>query len=105
MSVASPKKGAKNPSNLDSIVVCRRRRGQSSAPAEIVKQSVEALEELQVNGIRVGASDVQSVVTGAVIAELTWDAALIDFDIAKERATDAVSNATDSLNLSVSSSG
>ncbi|WP_406381483.1 DNA methyltransferase [Streptomyces sp. NBC_01618] len=71
MSTSTTKSSAADPSNLDSIVVCRL-RGQSPldvTTAEAVRErAVTALRECQQAGISVGYADVESVVRGSILA-------------------------------------
>jgi adenine-specific DNA methylase len=74
MSTSVVKSGAREPSNLDSIVVCRR---QADGPVSL-HSTIEAacaaaeksLAELQQAGVEVGAGDVRSVVRGTALAFL-----------------------------------
>ncbi len=68
MSVAAPKSSAANPSNLDSIVVCRK---TSSGTRPTLDRVIAELQECKDAGISVGWVDVQSVVRGAVLAAYT----------------------------------
>ena len=73
MSTASPKSGAREPSNLDSIVVCRKpmRLQPLVLPADAARAASIAFARLQrlVNGgISVGAADCRSVIWGSVLA-------------------------------------
>lgn len=75
MSVAAPKHGAKEPSTLDTIVVCRK-RGEAvatmgDAPPEAADRARERLAALAEGGIRFGPTDVRSVVRGSVLSLLT----------------------------------
>jgi len=73
MSVSATKSGASEPSNLDSIVVCRK----SPAPAIAVNAEAAAavavgrLRRLQIAGIAISRTDVTSVVNGTVLSLLT----------------------------------
>lgn len=75
MSVSVTKVGAAAPSNLDSIVVCRKANGTASpsSSAALATQAAVRLERLRDAGIRVGPTDVLSVVRGSVLALLTHD--------------------------------
>lgn len=75
MSVAAPKHGAKEPSTLDTIVVCRK-RGEAVAtmgdtPREAASRARERLDALAEGGIKFGSADVRSVVRGSVLSLLT----------------------------------
>jgi putative DNA methylase len=75
MSTSSTKHG-REPSNLDSIVVARK-RGQGSrerqSPAERAAAAELKLGALRAGGIGVGAGDVRSVVRGHVLAAFTCE--------------------------------
>ncbi|MFH8678127.1 SAM-dependent methyltransferase [Streptomyces lydicus] len=68
-------KGGREPSNLDSIVVCRKRSdvGQrtSRMPDEVAEDGIRLLEHLRDEGMLVGAGDVRSVIRGRVLAAFT----------------------------------
>lgn len=75
MSTSSTKNGAKEPNNLDSIVVCRPTETATRTGPETVVEAariaVARLTDLREGGIDVGLGDVRSVVTGTVIAIAT----------------------------------
>ncbi|MGH4033037.1 DNA methyltransferase [Actinomycetota bacterium Odt1-20B] len=64
-------KGGKEPSNLDSVIVCRKRAaapsGDSSPEAAAVRGE-RLLGELRAAGVQVGVGDVKSVIRGHVLA-------------------------------------
>lgn len=75
MSVAAPKHGAREPSTLDTIVICRKRCGVTAtmgdaprAAAELARQRLAAIAE---GGVQFGSADVRSVVRGSVLSLLT----------------------------------
>jgi adenine-specific DNA methylase len=72
MSTSIVKAGAREPSNLDSVVVCRRLRDglTGSIPEREValNSAIDALRRLQHSGVPVGAGDVRSVVRGTLLA-------------------------------------
>lgn len=75
MSVAAPKHGAKEPSTLDTIVVCRK-RGEAvatmgDAPRAAADRALERLAAIGEGGIPFGSADVRSVVRGSVLSLLT----------------------------------
>jgi len=75
MSVAAPKHGAKQPSTLDTIVVCRK-RGEAvatmgDAPHAAADRARERLVAIAEGGIQFGSADVRSVVRGSVLSLLT----------------------------------
>ncbi|HEX4661228.1 MAG TPA: DNA methyltransferase, partial [Streptosporangiaceae bacterium] len=68
-------KNAREPSNLDAIIVCRKR---SATPCDVVTDAHRAadmgtrrLAELQSAGIGVGPADIRSVIRGHVLATYT----------------------------------
>ncbi|SDM01235.1 DNA methyltransferase [Streptomyces wuyuanensis] len=67
-------KGGKEPSNLDSIIVCRR-SGEvppgDDSPEAAAARGEQLLAELQKAGIQVGVGDVKSVIRGHVLATYT----------------------------------
>jgi hypothetical protein len=82
MSTASPKSGARLPSNLDSIVVCRKAEGvvpeDLSPPDELASLAERRLRALHASGISVGVADCRSVVWGSVCAVWTHPGCDID---------------------------
>jgi adenine-specific DNA methylase len=78
-------KGGVEPSNLDAVVVCRRRHDAAvqnilidpPAAAEVAERR---LVKLQSAGIDVGAGDIRSVVRGQVLAIYTADPNAVDLD-------------------------
>ena len=77
MSTSIVKAQAREPSNLDSVVVCRK-RGHGPTPESIEDAfcaAVEALRRLASAGIDVGAGDVRSVVRGTLLAYLAAEVA------------------------------
>ena len=74
MSTSVVKSGAREPSNLDSVVVCRRTQDGAANPHGSVHEAAAAacslLARLRTAGIEVGAGDVRSVVRGTVLAHL-----------------------------------
>jgi adenine-specific DNA methylase len=80
MSTSSTKHG-REPSNLDSIVVCRKAHEVPEFKASAVEAAVEAerkLSALREAGIKIGAGDVRSVVRGHVLATYTAAPATTD---------------------------
>lgn len=76
LSNSSPKKGAKEPSNLDSIIVCRHYQNIDiqalpASPEAAVKVALRRLQALSNGGITVNRGDVRSVVTGSIMALTT----------------------------------
>ena len=75
MSTSSTKNGAKEPNNLDSIVVCRHAETATTArpntAEQAAREAMARLTYLRDGGVSVGLGDVRSVVTGAVIAMAT----------------------------------
>ena len=73
MSTSSTKHG-REPSNLDSIVVCRKAAEVSAPGTSTLEAAAEAERKLAVlreAGVKVGAGDVRSVVRGHVLATYT----------------------------------
>lgn len=73
MATSVVKAGAREPSNLDSVVVCRKAawRGTVHASLEDAYESAVAnLANLLTEGVEVGAGDVRSVVRGTLLAHL-----------------------------------
>jgi adenine-specific DNA methylase len=74
MSTSIVKAGAREPSNLDSVVVCRRREDVAAQPATTqdlaLSKAIEALKRLQEAGIDVGAGDIRSVIRGSLLGHL-----------------------------------
>lgn len=82
MSTSSTKHG-REPSNLDSIVVCRKAAEVSVPGTPAVDAATEAEHKLTVlreAGIKVGAGDIRSVVRGHVLATYTATPAEVDLD-------------------------
>ena len=79
MSTSSTKNGSKEPNDLDSFVICRKRDwiGQQDELRPLsIKNATDLAEQrlrsLSENGIRVGIGDVRSIVTGSVMVLATW---------------------------------
>lgn len=74
MSTSIVKAGVREPSNLDSVVVCRRLVDGVSTPGATIDEALAgaelALSSLIESGVSVGAGDVRSVVRGTLIAHL-----------------------------------
>jgi adenine-specific DNA methylase len=72
MSTSTIKSSAANPSNLDSIVVCRLtdqvRPSLPTTASTVRARAVTALRECQEAGITVGYADVESVIRGSILA-------------------------------------
>lgn len=90
MSTSSTKNGAKEPNNLDSIVVCRPIQAARTVDLRTAEESARAavgkLIDLRDGGISVGLGDVRSVVTGAVMALATQPDWTSDLDLLMARA-------------------
>lgn len=75
MSVAAPKHGAREPSTLDTIVVCRKQGGavatMGDAPHAAAERARERLTAIAEGGVQFGSADVRSVVRGSVLSLLT----------------------------------
>lgn len=82
MSTSSTKHG-REPSNLDSIVVCRKATEVSTPSTSVIEAADEAqlkLALLREAGLKVGAGDVRSAVRGHVLATYTTAPASINLD-------------------------
>jgi adenine-specific DNA methylase len=80
MSTSIVKSGANEPSNLDSIIVCRKRQSLTDASVlKLTERSFEHLKNLAHAGIDVGVGDVRSVLRGSLIAEQA-NKGFLDFD-------------------------
>jgi putative DNA methylase len=68
-------KGGAEPSNLDSVIVCRRRDGflpvSVSDPVDAADVGERRLMALRSTGVNVGAGDIRSVIRGHVLATYT----------------------------------
>lgn len=75
MSTSVVKAGAREPSNLDSVVVCRKRALVGASAYATVEDAFDAavalLRGLLTEGVEVGAGDVRSVVRGTLLAHLS----------------------------------
>lgn len=90
-------KGGIEPSNLDAVVVCRKRPStvpcSRTDPAMAAEEGQRRLTELRAAGVDVGAGDIRSVIRGHVLATYTADPAAFDLpslavladDLAAER--------------------
>ena len=95
MSTSVVKAGSREPSNLDSVVVCRRRRdgvGSSFVSREeALEGAILSLRRLQESGVPVGDGDIRSVVRGVLLA---YAAANGEDLVAQAAGIDAVVNET-----------
>ena len=74
MSTSVTKSGASEPSNLDSIIVCRKLgigTPFAASPSDATGKALRHLDALRRAGIAFGAGDVASVVRGSVLSLLT----------------------------------
>ncbi|GGP87700.1 DNA methyltransferase [Streptomyces roseolilacinus] len=79
-------KGGSEPSNLDSIIVCRKRKEippGSNLPEAAAARGERLLRELQEAGIDVGVGDVKSVIRGHVLATYTLGQGLTLSDLSE----------------------
>ena len=91
-------KGGVEPSNLDAVIVCRKRSADGSSsqadPIEAAEIGDRRLITLKVAGVEVGAGDIRSVIRGHVLATYTGNPKKIDVDalavVADELATERV---------------
>src|SRR5699024_2357769 len=74
MSTSVVKTGSREPSNLDSVVVCRRVVDGAANPTRTLDEArataCEELARLRDAGVDVGAGDIRSVVRGSLLANL-----------------------------------
>lgn len=76
MSTSVTKAGAKEPSNLDSVVVCRRRGTSTPFATSLDEAETKAhnlIATLIAKGVTVGAGDVRSVGRGCALSLLTYE--------------------------------
>lgn len=82
--ITSVTKGGAEPSNLDSVVVCRKLASRAGPPATDPAQAAQVaagrLADLMDAGVTVGAGDVRSVVRGQVLATYTANPSGQDLD-------------------------
>jgi putative DNA methylase len=91
-------KGGKEPSNLDSVVVCRKRleatRNMMTDPRAAARAGERLLSELQATEVSVGAGDIRSVIRGYVLATYTANPERVDLlataALADELATERI---------------
>lgn len=98
MTTSIVKAGAREPSNLDSVVVCRRAAdgaiSLSNSLEEALRRARDSLESLRNAGVEVGAGDVRSVVRGSLLAYLAASGRALDeavADMVDEIATETIS--------------
>lgn len=100
MSTSIVKVGAREPSNLDSVVVCRRAVDGATNPNSSLEQAlttaIKELASLMEAGLDVGAGDVRSVVRGSLLAYISSTGASLD-DAATTRVDAMASGAIDAL--------
>jgi adenine-specific DNA methylase len=74
MTTSIVKAGAKEPSNLDSVVVCRRACDGAANPNRSIEEALataqKGISQLRDGNIEVGAGDIRSVVRGTLLAYL-----------------------------------
>jgi adenine-specific DNA methylase len=99
MTTSIVKAGAREPSNLDSIVVCRRAADGARSPHrssdEALASALRELTGLRDAGVDVGAGDVRSVVRGSLLAYFA--SVGTDLDSALAARVDAA--ATDAIDI------
>lgn len=100
MSTSVTKSGSE-PSNLDAIVVCRKRAhalSRLTEPSAAAEAAEARLSELHSSGVSVGAGDVSSAIRGHVLSIYTNDPANVDLaalaDLADAYASDGVRRLT-----------
>jgi adenine-specific DNA methylase len=83
MATSVTKHGAEA-SNLDSIIVCRKKGVPSNkvaqGPEEAAATGYRRLSQLHEAGIKVGAGDVRSVIRGCVLSSFTYAPGLLNLD-------------------------
>ncbi|GAA2584387.1 DNA methyltransferase [Streptomyces tubercidicus] len=88
MTTSVVKAGAREPSNLDSVVVCRRAVDGATNPNSSVEEALATatreLTDLRDAQIDVGAGDVRSVVRGALLAYLASTGVDLDESVAAQ---------------------
>lgn len=102
MSTSVVKAGASKPSNLDSIVVCRKQKSTLVNPAKAetkYKEALDRLADLQKEGIKVGYTDVCSVIRGTVLAMYTDSQNTYDTDKLSKLANEYAEVAATKLNV------
>ncbi|MGW4029972.1 DNA methyltransferase [Streptomyces sp. NPDC004838] len=86
MATSIVKSGAREPSNLDSVVVCRRAadgaRNPNLSVEEALATAAKGLMSLRDAGIDVGAGDIRSVVRGSLLAYLASTGVDLDESVA-----------------------
>ncbi|MFE5474846.1 SAM-dependent methyltransferase [Nocardia sp. NPDC056541] len=106
MTTSIVKAGAREPSNLDSVVVCRRTVDGAANPNDSLEEALSTaykeLNGLLNAGVDVGAGDVRSVVRGSLLAYLSSVGTTLT-DAVTTRVDTLASEAIDSLIVSQSS--
>ncbi|GAB2445537.1 DUF1156 domain-containing protein [Nocardioides hungaricus] len=97
MSTSIVKSGAREPSNLDSVVVCRGRADGATNPNRSIEEALatahKELKTLRDGGVDVGAGDVRSVVRGSLLAFMASTGGVLDAEAeayADEKATETI---------------
>ena len=67
MSVATPKQQAKEPIDLDLIIVCRKRSGRATRLVDVERNAVRQVQRFQHAGRRLSRNDVRVIVMGHVL--------------------------------------
>lgn len=102
MSTSTIKSSAADPSNLDSVVICRL-AGHSAPTAttitDVESRAVASLRECQEAGVRVGFADVESVLRGSVLALHTLPSNSMSMDSLAAAADEAVTRAAAALEV------
>jgi putative DNA methylase len=105
MTTSIVKAGAREPSNLDSVVICRRTADGARNPHHSLDEALatahKELTTLRDAGIDVGAGDVRSVVRGSLLAFLAATGSALD--VTAETLVD--SRATETIHTILGSSG
>ncbi|MGQ0778291.1 MAG: DNA methyltransferase [Pseudonocardiales bacterium] len=94
-------KGGTEPSNLDAVVVCRKRtntlRSSLTDPTRAAEVGERRLAELRSAGIDVGAGDIRSVIRGHVLATYTADPAALELPALATLADDLAGERVDRM--------
>ncbi|MFG3036299.1 DNA methyltransferase [Streptomyces sp. NPDC048330] len=102
MSTSTVKSSASDPSNLDSIVVCRpmgHTTPEMTTVEAVRERAITALRECQEAGVKVGYADIASVVRGSVLALHTLPGNSLTVEALTTEAAEAVVGAAAALDV------
>ncbi|MEV8589866.1 DNA methyltransferase [Streptomyces sp. NPDC051180] len=102
MSTSTVKSSASDPSNLDSIVVCRpmgHTTPEMTTVEAVRERAIAALRECQEAGVKVGYADIESVVRGSVLALHTLPGNSLTVEALTTEAAEAVVEAAAALDV------